>query len=90
MSTKLANQMEDKVGLQVIQTEAANTRLYLTLLLMILIKIRSELGLLDKVHLVYIMSSIRHAIARSEVRGVRLLEFQQTLASFSLFHCFEL
>ena len=53
--------MEDKVGLQVIQTEAANTRLYLTLLLMILIKIRSELGLLDKVHLVYIMSSIRHA-----------------------------
>ena len=47
--------MEDKVGLQVIQTEAANTRLYLTLLLMILIKISSELGLLDKVHLVYIM-----------------------------------
>ena len=31
--------MEDKVGSQVIPTEAANTRLYLTLLLMILIKI---------------------------------------------------
>ena len=60
--------MEDKVGLQVIPTVAANTRLYLTLLLMILIKISSELGLLDKAHLVYTLKSISHGWSG---RGVR-------------------